>query len=265
MVIQGDGRDKHHHRFFYPGAGSGTDGCVEAPSNDKEGADIIDIGAESTRPGSSPLSQEEEARRLVPAIEAVRRSCPILISADTFRSETARAALESGADNINDLPGGAFDGGMFPLLAKRGNPMIIMHARDVPGGMHHPVVYGDIIGEIISFFSWRLDEAEKAGLSRDQVILDPGMGFSKNAAQNLQILKGVVSFTTLGRPLLVGHSRKSTIGKVLGLEDPADRIAGTLALSAYCAMKEVPLVRVHDVGENKRAVRIIEALREEGF
>jgi len=253
---------------FYPGSRvKGTDGCVEAALRmHKEGADIIDIGAESTRPGSSPLGQEEEARRLVPAIEAVRRELPhVLISADTFRSETARAALDSGADIINDISGGAFDGGMFPLLAKIGNPIVIMHARDVPEGMHHPVTYGDIIGEIITFFSWRMDEAEKAGLSRDQVILDPGMGFSKNAAQNLQILKGVVSFTTLGRPLLVGHSRKSTIGKVLGLEDPADRLAGTLALSAYCTMKEIALLRVHDVGENRRAVRMIEALREEGI
>ena len=143
----------------------GTDGCVEAALRmHKEGADIIDIGAESTRPGSSPLGQEEEARRLVPAIEAVRRELPhVLISADTFRSETARAALDSGADIINDISGGAFDGGMFPLLAKIGNPIVIMHARDVPEGMHHPVTYGDIIGEIITFFSWRMDEAEKAG------------------------------------------------------------------------------------------------------
>lgn len=250
---------------FYPGSRvEGTSGCVDAALRmHEEGSDIIDIGAESTRPGSRPLGQEEEASRLIPAIEAVRKELPhVLISADTFRAETARAAIDSGADIINDISGGVFDEGMFPLLAKRGNPVIIMHARDVPGGMHLPVTYGDIIGEIISFFSRRLDEAEKAGVNRNQVILDPGMGFSKNASQNLQILKGVVSFKTLARPLLVGHSRKSTIGKVLDLDDPADRLAGTLALSAFCALKEVPLVRVHDVAENRRAVRMIQALRE---
>ena len=253
---------------FYSGSRvDGPERCVEiALRMHEEGADILDIGAESTRPGSSPPSQEEEACRLIPAIAAVRREIPrAIISADTFRTGTAEAALDSGADIINDISGGAFDKMMFPLLAKRGNPFIIMHARDVPGGMHHPVSYKDVIGDILAFFSGQILKATKAGVNLEQIILDPGIGFSKNAEQSLEVLKGVASFSTLARPLLIGHSRKSTIGKVLGLENPEDRLEGTLALSAFCAMKDVALIRVHDVAENIRAVRMIGALKGEGI
>ncbi len=253
---------------FFPGSRvDGPERCVEkALRMHGEGADILDIGAESTRPGSSPLNQEEETCRLIPAIAAVRREIPrAIISVDTFRAETAEAALDSGADMINDISGGAFDKKMFPLLARRGNPFIIMHARNVPGGMHRPVSYRDVIGDILAFFSGQILKAGKAGVNPEQVILDPGIGFSKNAEQSLEVLKGVASFSTLARPLLIGHSRKSTIGKVLDLENPEDRLEGTLALSAFCAMKEVALIRVHDVAENIRAVRMIGALKGEGI
>ncbi|KUK62442.1 MAG: Dihydropteroate synthase [Synergistales bacterium 57_84] len=253
---------------FYPGSRvDGPKKCVEtALRMHEEGADILDIGAESTRPGSSPLSQEEEASRLIPAIAAVRREIPqAVISADTYRAGTAEPALDSGADMINDISGGAFDNRMFPLLARRGNPVVIMHARNVPGGMHHPVSYGDVIGEILTFFSGQILKAGEAGVNPEQVILDPGIGFSKNAPQNLEVLKGLASFSTLARPLLIGHSRKSTIGKVLGLENPEDRLEGTLALTAFCAMKDVALIRVHDVAENIRALKMIAALKGEGI
>ncbi|MDO9509176.1 MAG: dihydropteroate synthase [Thermovirgaceae bacterium] len=253
---------------FYSGSRAGDAGSCAALASKmhEEGADIIDIGSESTRPGSSPLSSEEEADRLIPAIRAVRCELPgAIISADTFRAETAAAAIDAGADIINDISAGLFDDGMFPLLARTGNPVVIMHARDVPDGMHRSSVYGDIIGEIVSFFTRRIEAAENAGIDLGQIILDPGIGFSKDTGQNLRVLERIESFFTLGRPLIVGHSRKSTIGRVLGLNDPAQRLEGTLAVSAFCAFKGVPVIRVHDVARNFHAVRMIEALKGENL
>ncbi len=251
---------------FYGGSRAADTGSCAALAAKmiEEGADIIDIGSESTRPGSSPLSPEEEADRLIPAVRAVRRELPgAIISADTFRAGTAMAAIEAGADIINDISGGLFDENMFTLVARTGNPIIIMHANDVPGGMHDPFVYRDIIGHIVSFFARRIEAAERSGIDPGQIILDPGIGFSKDMRQNLRVLDRIESFSTLARPLLVGHSRKSTIGKVLGLDDPAQRLEGTLAVSAFCALKGVPVIRVHDVTQNFRAVRMIEALKGE--
>lgn len=253
---------------FYSGSRTGDPGSCAAMARKmhEEGADILDIGSESTRPGSSALSPEEEADRLIPAVRAVRSELPdVLISVDTFRAGSAKAALDEGANIINDISAGLFDKGMFPLLAKRKNPVIIMHADDVPGGMHRPAVYGDIIGSVASFLSERIEAAVKAGIDPGQIMLDPGIGFSKDAAQNLRVLERIESLFTLGRPLLVGHSRKSTIGKALGLTDPAQRLEGTLAVSAFCAMKGISLIRVHDVEQNIRTVRMIEALKGENI
>lgn len=253
---------------FFPGSRADDPrSCVEtAAGMIEEGAAIIDIGAESTRPGSSPLSREEEIDRLVPAISAVRKALPeAVISADTYRAGTALAAIESGADIINDISGGSFDPEMFPLLAGTGNPVVIMHARNVPEGMHRPADYTDIIGEIASFFFERIMMAEEAGMNRDQIILDPGIGFSKNAQQSLETLRNAGSFSTLARPLLVGHSRKSVIGRHLCLENPEERLEGTLAISAFCAWNNIAVIRVHDVKPNIRAVRMIEAMKGEGI
>ncbi len=253
---------------FYSGSRAGDPGSCAAMARKmhEDGADIIDIGSESTRPGSSPLSPEEETDLLIPAVRAIRSELPdAMISADTFRAGTAEAALDAGADIINDISAGLFDNGMFPLLARRKNPMILMHAKDVPDGMHRPVVYGDIIKEIVSFLSDRIEAAMRSGIDPGQLILDPGIGFSKNASQNLRVLERIESLFTLGRPLLVGHSRKSTIGRVLGLDDPAQRLEGTLAISAFCSMKGIPLIRVHDVEQNTRTVRMTEALKGENI
>lgn len=251
---------------FYSGSRAVDTGSCAAMARKmhNDGADIIDIGSESTRPGSSELSPEDEADRLIPAIRAVRSELPdALISADTFRARTAAAALDAGADIINDISAGLFDEDMFPLLARTGNPVIVMHAKDVPEGMHRPAVYGDIISSIGSFLSERIDAASRAGIDTGQIILDPGIGFSKDAGQNLRVLERIESLFTLGRPFLVGHSRKSTIGKVLELEDPADRLEGTLAISVFCSLKGVSMIRVHDVEKNVRAVRMTEALKGE--
>ncbi len=249
---------------FYSGSrASTTKACADmAEKMDMEGADIIDLGAESTRPGSTPLSGPEERDRLIPAIKAVRERVPeALISADTYRADTASEAIEAGADIINDISGGIFDPLMFPLLARTGNPVVIMHAMEVPDGMHKKYAYRDLIGEITAFFFDRMRAAAEAGVSPQSVILDPGIGFSKNSSQSLEVIAQIDSFSTLGRPILVGHSRKSSIGRVLELDKPSERLEGTLAISAFCAMKEVPLVRVHDVGQNLRAVKMIEALK----
>ncbi len=257
-----------NHDSFFPGSRACDPGrCAEvAAEMMEEGADIIDIGAESTRPGSSPLSREEEIARLVPSISAVRNELPgAVISADTYRAGTALAAIEAGADMINDISAGTCDPGMFPLIAKTGNPVVIMHARNVPEGMHLPAGYGNIVGEIASFFSDRIKIAEEAGIERDQIILDPGIGFSKNAPQSLKILKNARAFSTLARPMLIGHSRKSMIGKHLGIESPEERLEGTLALSAFCAWNNVAIIRVHDIIPNIRAVRMIEAMKGEGI
>lgn len=253
---------------FYSGSRAGDPGSCAAMARKmhEDGADVIDIGSESTRPGSTPLSPREEADRLIPAVRAIRSELPdALISADTFRAGTAEAALDAGADIINDISAGLFDDGMFPLLARRKNPVIIMHAKDVPDGMHRPAIYGDIIGEIVSFLSGRIKAAMRSGIDPEQVILDPGIGFSKNASQNLLVLERIESLFTLGRPILVGHSRKSTIGKVLGLDDPSHRLEGTLAVSTFCSMKGIPLIRVHDVKQNVRTIRMTEALKGENI
>jgi dihydropteroate synthase len=209
---------------FYSGSRASTArACADmAETMDIEGADIIDLGAESTRPGSTPLSGPEERDRLIPAIRAVRERVPeAIISADTYRADTAFEAIQAGADMINDISGGLFDPLMFPLLARTGNPVVIMHAMEVPDGMHKKYVYRDLIGEIASFFSARIRAAADAGISPQSLILDPGIGFSKNSSQSLEVIERVDSFFTLGRPVLVGHSRKSSIGRVLELDKPS--------------------------------------------
>ncbi len=251
---------------FYSGSRASTArACADmAEKMDMEGADIIDLGAESTRPGSTPLSGQEERERLIPAIRAVRERTPeAVISADTYRADTASAAIEAGADIINDISGGIFDPLMFPLLARTGNPVVIMHAMEVPDGMHEKYVYRDLIGEIAAFFSARIKAASEAGISPQSVILDPGVGFSKNSSQSLEVIERIESFSTLGRPVLVGHSRKSSIGRVLKLDNPSERLEGTLAISAFCALKGVPIIRVHDVGQNLRTIKMIETLKGE--
>ena len=253
---------------FYSGSRGGNPGSCAAMARQmyEDGADIIDIGSESTRPGSLPLSQRDEADLLIPAVSAVRTELPeAVISVDTYRADTAAQALEAGADMVNDISAGLFDKGMFPLVAKYGIPVILMHAKDGPGGMHTPAEYGDIIGEMVVFLSERMEAAAEAGIDPGQIILDPGIGFSKNAVQSLKVLERIDSFSALGRPLLVGHSRKSAIGRALGLDDPAQRLEGTLAVSSFCAVKRISLIRVHDVLQNFRTVRMIETLKGENF
>lgn len=249
---------------FYGGSRSNSlEDCLERAANMvEEGADILDLGAESTRPGAEPVDAETEMGRLVPAIRKIREAFPqIPLSVDTTKADVARACIDAGADIVNDISGLGFDPEMPRVLAEMGVPLVLMHIKGVPRTMQKDPTYESLPGDICRFFEERLAMAEEAGIERGQIVLDPGLGFGKTAAHNLELLKHLEFFRTLGLPLLIGHSRKSTFGKVLGLSDPADRLEGTLAVTALCAWQGVEIVRVHDVKANRRVLDTIEAVK----
>ncbi len=222
------------------------------------GADIIDVGGESTRPpavyaGSQPLSAAEELSRVVPVIEAMSRRVRVPISIDSYKARVAEAALDAGAHMVNDVWGLRRDPDMAALAASRGVPVVIMHNRE--GG-----AYADVVAEVVGALERAVDDAARAGISRDGIIVDPGMGFGgKTAEDNLEILRRLHAFRALGRPLLVGMSRKATIGAVLGL--PIDqRLEGTAATVALSIAGGADIVRVHDVREMVRVARMSDAV-----
>lgn len=236
---------------------------AEAAAMVGEGADIIDIGAESSRPGSTPLEADEEIGRLIPFLVDFRKEHPYTpVSVDTYKARVAEAALDAGADIINDISSGGMDPDMFSVLASSGAPVILMHMKGTPATMQQNPQYGDIMAELVEYFTCRIEEAVGLGVEPGQIIIDPGIGFGKKTRHNLEILRHLESLTSLGRPVLIGHSRKSLIGKVLDLPDTHDRLEGTVALSAFCAWRNTAIVRVHDVTANLRAVRMIDALKE---
>jgi len=211
-----------------------------------EGADIIDIGGESTRPGSAPVSTEDELKRVIPVIAALagRTSCPI--SVDTWKSSVARAAMDAGAAIINDISGFTFDPQMAAAAARSGAGVVLMHTRGTPQSMQHDTVYDDLIGEVIHSLRQSLAMAGEAGIEQERIAVDPGIGFAKTVAQNLEILRRLREFTGLGLPLLTGTSRKSFIGKVLHRETD-QRIHGTAATVALAVLGGADILRVHDV------------------
>jgi dihydropteroate synthase len=224
------------------------------------GADVIDIGGESTRPFSEPISPEVELQRVVPAIRAIRRHFPLPISIDTTKAMVARAALEEGADLINDISSFRFDPQMITLARESGAPVIIMHMKGTPRNMQVHPVYHNIMAEIASFLQERIEWAETKGLSRDRLIVDPGIGFGKTAEHNLTIIKHLPELQSLGCPILVGHSRKAFIGKTLGIETADKRDEASAVLSALCAANGAAILRVHDVRRTVLAVRLQEAI-----
>jgi dihydropteroate synthase len=223
------------------------------------GADIVDVGGESTRPGAEPVSAQEERRRVVPVIRALRRQSDVLISIDTYKAEVAQVAVDAGADIVNDISGLGFDERMPGVVATSGAGLVLMHIKGTPRTMQRNPVYGDVIGEISDYFAGRLGKAEEAGISREQVVLDPGIGFGKQLEHNLEILRRLKEFRRLGRPLLVGPSRKSFIGAILDLP-PDQRLEGTAAAVALCVAGGADIVRVHDVPEMTRVVRVADAV-----
>ena len=229
----------------------------------REGARMIDIGGESTRPGSEPVDAEEEIARICPVIGKLREKYPdIVISADTYRAKTARAALESGADMINDISGLTFEPDLADAVAEAGAAIVLMHTGGRPKNMQEDPRYDDVVGEVRAFLERQISFAVSRGIGADQIMTDMGIGFGKTAEHNLALLRNIDRIQELGCPQLLAVSRKSFIGKFLGREDPGDRLAGTLAVTAFAAQHGVAAARVHDVKENLDAARMAEMLAE---
>jgi dihydropteroate synthase len=223
----------------------------------EEGADFIDIGGESTRPGSDPLPFEEEVRRIVPVIERLAKAIDVPLSVDTYKSSVARAALDAGAVIVNDISALHFDPGVAQVTARAKASIILMHIKGTPKTMQEAPVYDDLIGEVSAFLAEGIARARASGI--DQVIVDPGIGFGKTLAHNLQLLRELREFQRLGCPVLVGPSRKSFIGKLLDL--PVDhRLEGTAAAVSAAIMNGAQIVRIHDVQEMRHVARIIDAI-----
>ncbi len=217
-----------------------------------DGADIIDIGGESTRPGYILLSDEEEIARVAPAIEAVKKHFDIPISVDTYKGNVAKAAIDAGADLINDVWGLKYDDILAGVIAESGLPCCLMHNRKEPD-------YKDFMQDMMADLYKTVEIAEKAGIADDKVILDPGVGFGKTYENNLEVINKLEMLHALGYPLLLGTSRKSVIGLTLDLP-VTERVEGTLATTVIGVMKNCAFVRVHDVKENKRAITMTEAI-----
>jgi dihydropteroate synthase len=230
-----------------------------------DGADIIDVGGESTRPGAEPLSVEEELGRVIPVIEAIHASCAIPVSIDTYKAAVAARAIEAGASMVNDISGLMFDAEMGATVARAGVPVCLMHTRGTPRDMQSNAVYGDVVEDVKCELSSRVDAALAAGISRESIVLDPGFGFAKNAEHNLELLRRLRELTTLGFPLLAGTSRKSTIGKVLGGLPVEERLEGTAATVALSIANGASIVRVHDVKEMVRVARMSDAVVRGGW
>jgi dihydropteroate synthase len=228
-----------------------------------QGADIIDIGGESARPGSDPVSLEEERKRVLPVIKELRKKTDRLISIDTTKSGVARAALEAGADIINDISGLRFDPAMISLAAESRVPVIVMHMLGRPKTMQDNPCYDDVVSEVKDFFEERIESLKSRGIAREHIIIDPGIGFGKRQEDNLALLNNLASFQELDRPLLVGTSRKSFLGRILDLE--ADqRLEGTISSSLLSVINGAHILRVHDVEPIRRALQVAEAIWSEG-
>jgi dihydropteroate synthase len=234
----------------------------------EEGADILDIGGESTRPGSVPVSAEEELRRVLPAVTAIRRELDVPISVDTYRAVVAEAALDAGADWVNDVWGLRMDDKMAGLVAARGCPIVIMHNRSKPkdvaqeerlGGRYVGVEYGDVIADVAHELEQSVDIALSAGVRVDQIVLDPGIGFGKTVSQNCLLIDELDVIKDLGYPVLLGPSRKSFIGYTLDLP-PQERLEGTAAVVAIGIDRGADIIRVHDVREMVRVARMTDAI-----
>jgi len=225
----------------------------------QEGADILDVGGESTRPGAVPVSREEELARVIPVIERLAGEISIPISVDTYKPEVAEAALAAGACIVNDITGLQGDPRMAGVAARAGAAAVAMHMRGTPQNMQDNPVYSDLIGEISSFLAHSVEVATRAGLRRDQIVLDPGIGFGKTLEHNLELLRRLGEFAELGQPILIGVSRKGFIGRILGLP-PSERVEGTAAAVALSIARGADIVRVHDVREMARVAKVADAI-----
>ena len=256
-------------RFIDPAAA-----VARAAQMAAEGADLIDVGGESTRPGSLPVEPAEQIRRVAPVLRAAReRVRGVTFSIDTTRADVAAAALDAGAHVINDVSAGRDDPALLPLAARRGCPVVLMHMQGTPQTMQLNPTYSDVTGEVAAFLRDRLAAATGAGVDPVNVLLDPGIGFGKTVRHNLELLRRLAELATLGRPLVVGTSRKGFIGKVLGEKpvtsdgpaapaaDSPARLFGTAATVAWAVANGAGVVRVHDVGPMAQVVRVVRSIK----
>jgi dihydropteroate synthase len=224
------------------------------------GVDIIDIGGQSTRPGAAQISLPEELDRVLPILEVLRSEISVPISVDTTRASVAKAAIEAGADIINDISGGTFDLEMLPTVASFNVPIVLMHIKGTPQTMQQMTDYQDLMGEISSFLTQQILAATSVGINHNKIIIDPGIGFAKNFPQNLEILRQLRQLTALNCPILVGASRKSFIGHILNQPDPQARIWGTAAACCTAIAHGADILRVHDVSEMRDVSLVADAL-----
>ncbi len=244
-------------RFF-----DATSAVEHAEALVREGADIVDVGGESTRPGAAPVDEAEEMRRVIPVIEKLAGRVKTPISIDTMKPGVARAALQAGASIVNDVAANRKDDTMWRLVAETGAGYVAVHMQGEPATMHLNPVYGDVAREVENFFTERLKRLNEAGVSADQAVLDVGIGFGKTLEHNLQLLAGLGRFTRMGRPIVLGVSRKSFIGKISGSPEK-ERLPGALACTVLAAEAGVQVFRTHDVAETAGALRMTEAIMAE--
>lgn len=239
-------------------------GLMQAKKMVKAGADIIDIGGQSTRPGSKVVSIDEELNRILPIIKFLRSQknicAEIPISVDTTRAIVAEKAIEAGTNLINDISAGTYDDEMFSVVADLKVPIILMHIRGTPKTMQKLTDYQDLIGEIYKFLESRIEVAVKAGIEREKIIIDPGIGFAKNYEQNLEIIRNLSRFKSLNCPILVGLSRKSFIGQILNQPDAKQRVWGTAAGCVAAIAQYIDILRVHDVKEMSEVCRVADVI-----
>ena len=226
----------------------------------QQGADIIDIGGESTRPGSRPVSAQEETERVLPVIRRLRRLVSIPLSIDTHKAAVARAALDEGVDLVNDISAFRFDPEMAPLIAREKVPVVLMHIQGTPQTMQENPHYENVLEEVKEFLRSRVEYALDAGIEPDRIVIDPGIGFGKNLDHNLILLRRLPELAALGQPVLVGPSRKAFIGKILGV-GPEGRLEGSLAAAVAAVLGGASMVRMHDVREARRGLHIADAIR----
>jgi dihydropteroate synthase len=226
-----------------------------------DGADIIDIGGESTRPGSEPVGREEELRRTIPVIQSLAKDIKVPISIDTCKAEVAKKALDAGASMVNDISGLRFDPGLKKVVAEYNVPVVIMHIKGTPRDMQKNPVYEALLPEISDYFREEIEIAGEAGIPEDRMIIDPGIGFGKTFAHNLEIIHRLQELTLHEKPLLIGPSRKAFIGKILGDARPGERVEGTAAAVAVSIMNGANIVRVHDVKEMSRVAKVADAIK----
>lgn len=233
---------------------------LQAKSAIANGAEIIDIGGESTRPQAQPVPLKTELERVIPVIRKLRQESTIPISIDTTKAEVATAAIAAGADLINDISGGTFDPMMLPTAGKLNVPIILMHIRGTPRTMQTMTDYQNLFAEIRQFFVTQIDRAVDCGVSRSKIIIDPGIGFAKNYGQNIELIKSLLEFKSLELPILVGVSRKSFIGRIVGRDNPQDRVWGTAAACCGAIANGADILRVHDVAEMRDVCLMADAI-----